>query len=232
MTGDSPDGRFRRIASAGILFQGGAAAVDSSIIIAALVHALTGSALAVGAASAILRYGWLFPQIFVGFLAQRRRRRMPLYAAGAFGRATCLALLAGPLALAGSLPPAVVIALFFVTWTAYAFVSGIVAVPYNDIVARAVPSARRSRLLAIRFFGGGLLALGVAWVAHHALDELDFPDGYAVNLHGHQPLGREADHLAQKVGVRTLFQQRAQRHHVVGGHRGSPPVGWTLQAQP
>ena len=54
----------------------------------------------------------------------------------------------------------------------------------------------------------------------------------ALNLHGHQPLGREADHLAQKVGVGTLFQQRAQGHHVVGGHRGSPPVGWTLQAQP
>ena len=56
--------------------------------------------------------------------------------------------------------------------------------------------------------------------------------GQPLNLHGHQPLGREADHLAQKVGVRTLFQKRAQRHHVVGGHRGSPPVGWTLQAQP
>ena len=30
---------------------------------------------------------------------------------------------------------------FLVLWTLYAFVSGIVAVPYNDIVGRAIPSA-------------------------------------------------------------------------------------------
>jgi len=54
--------------AAGILFQGGAAAVDSSTIIATLVHGLTGSPFAVGAATAILRYGWLFSQIFVAYV--------------------------------------------------------------------------------------------------------------------------------------------------------------------
>ena len=171
--------RFWRISAAGICFQGGAAAVDSSTIIATLVHGLTGSVVAVGAASAILRYGWLFPQIFVGYLAQRRRRRMPFYMVGAFGRAACLVGIAGLLAIAGARPDALLIALFFGLWTAYAFVSGIVAVPYNDIVARSVASARRSRLLAIRFFGGGLLALGVAAAAHEFLNTLTFPGGYA-----------------------------------------------------
>ena len=171
--------RFWRISAAGICFQGGAAAVDSSTIIATLVHGLTGSVVAVGAASAILRYGWLFPQIFVGYLAQRRRRRMPFYMVGAFGRATCLVGIAGLLAIAGALPDALVIALFFGLWTAYAFVSGIVAVPYNDIVARSVASTRRSRMLAIRFFGGGVLALGVAAAAHQFLNTLTFPGGYA-----------------------------------------------------
>ena len=171
--------RFWRIATAGICFQGGAAAVDSSTVIAALVHGLTGSAVAVGAASAILRYGWLFPQLFVAYFAQRTDRRMPFYMLGAFGRATCLAALAGLLAVAGGLPQALVVALFFGLWTGYAFVSGIVAVPYNDIVARSVPSTRRSRLLAIRFFGGGLLALGVAAAAHLFLGAMTFPRGYA-----------------------------------------------------
>ena len=83
------------------------------------------------------------------------------------------------LALAGGLSGTTVTVLFFILWTVYAFVSGIVAVPYNDIVARSVPSARRSRLLAIRFFGGGLLALGVAAVAHRFLNTMTFPTGYA-----------------------------------------------------
>ena len=171
--------RFWRFSTAGIFFQGGAAAVDSSTIIATLVHGLTGSVVAVGAATAILRYGWLFPQIFVAYFAQRRRRRMPFYIVGAFGRAACLVGIAGLLASAGVFPDAVLIALFFGLWTAYAFVSGIVAVPYNDIVARSVPSRSRSRLLAIRFFGGGLLALGVAAAAHQFLTTLTFPGGYA-----------------------------------------------------
>ncbi len=171
--------RFWRISTAGVFFEGGVAAVDSSTIIASLVHGLTGSPFAVGAAAAIQRYGWLFPQIFVGYLAQRRERRMPFYMVGAFGRAACLAAIAGLLAGAGGFPQALLIGLFFGLWTAYAFISGIVAVPYNDIVARSVPSARRSRLLAIRFFGGGILAIGVAAAAHQLLNSFTFPGGYA-----------------------------------------------------
>ena len=171
--------RFWRLSAAGIFFQGGAAAVDSSTIIATLVHGLTGSVFAVGAAAAILRYGWLFPQLFVAYFAQHRERRMPFYMLGAFGRVACLTVLAGVLAVAEGLPAGVVTALFFGLWITYSFVSGIVAVPYNDIVARSVPSGRRSRLLAIRFFGGGLLAIGVAAIAHQLLTALRFPGGYA-----------------------------------------------------
>ena len=40
------------------------------------------------------------------------------------------------------------ITVFFVLWTVYAFASGIVAVPYNDIVARLIEPERRSRVLA------------------------------------------------------------------------------------
>ncbi len=174
--------RFWRIAGAGIFFQGGAAAVDTSTIIAALVHGLTGSNFAVGAAAGIARYGWLFPQLFVGYYAQRRARRLPVYAIGAFGRVACLAALAVVLGFAGGRPGSFLIVAFFTIWTVYAFVSGIVAVPYNDIVARSVPSMRRSRLLAIRFFGGGLVALAVAGSAHRLLDVLPFHSGFAAVL--------------------------------------------------
>ncbi len=81
--------------------------------------------------------------------------------------------------MAGAAPGPLVVAMFFVLWTVYALVSGIVAVPYNDIVARSIPSPRRSRFLAIRFFGGGLLALVVAAAAHRFLQTLDFPASYA-----------------------------------------------------
>src|SRR5262249_59255206 len=90
-----PDRPFWHISIAGIFFQGGAAALDTSTIIAALVHGLTaGSALAVGAAAAISRFGWLFPQLFLAYYAQKRASRLPFYMAGAFGRVACLVGLA------------------------------------------------------------------------------------------------------------------------------------------
>ena len=171
--------RFWRIAGAGVGFQGGSAAVDSATIIAGFVHAITGSSIAVGLASAVLRLGWLFPQLIVGYLAQRRRRRMPFYVVGAFGRAACLALLAAAVAVIGDASPAALAGVFFTLWTGYAFISGIVAVPYNDIVGRAIPSGRRSRLLAWRFFGGGLLGLLVAAAAHRLLGQLPFLQAHA-----------------------------------------------------
>jgi MFS family permease len=165
---------FWKIAGAGAIFQAGSAAVDSATIVASLVYQLTGSVFAVGAASAILRLGWLLPQVVVGFLAQRANRRMPFYIVGAFGRATCLALIAGLLAVAAGLPHGWVVAGFLALWTLYAFISGIVAVPYNDIVGRTIRSGLRSRMLAMRFFGGGILALSVAAVVHGLLAAQDF----------------------------------------------------------
>ncbi len=178
-SGKAAGSAFWKIAGAGAAFQAGSSAVDSATIVAGLVYQLTGNVFAVGAASAILRLGWLLPQIVVGFLAQRAGRRMPFYIVGAFGRAICLALVAVLLAAAAGLPQGWVVAGFLALWTLYAFVSGIVAVPYNDIVGRSIPPGWRSRMLAWRFFGGGVLALGVAAIAHRLLATQDLFTAHA-----------------------------------------------------
>lgn len=177
----TPRRRFWHVAAAGTAFQAGSAAIDSSTIMAALILQLTGSPLAVGAVPAILRLGWLTPQIFVGYLAGRSGASMPFYAVGAFGRTAAIALLAIVLWLgpAADWRPAALGAAVLSLWTLYAFVSGIVGVPYNDIVARSVSPDLRSRLLALRFFGGGLVALAVAALADHIVRTTDFPVSYA-----------------------------------------------------
>src|SRR3546814_14490592 len=86
--------RFVSVAAAGVTFQAGSAAVDSATILSALVFQLTGSPLLVGAVTAILRFGWLFPQLLIGFLAQRRASSLRYYVIGDFCRARCLVALA------------------------------------------------------------------------------------------------------------------------------------------
>lgn len=173
--------RFWHVAGAGAAFQAGSSAVDSATVMSALVFQLTGSPVAVGAVSTILRLGWLLPQLVVGFLAGKGRSAMPFYAVGAFGRTGAIALLAAILWIgqATGWSPAALGAATLALWTLYAFLSGIVGVPYNDIVARSVPSDLRSRVLALRFFGGGVAGLGVAILADRLIRNLDFPISYA-----------------------------------------------------
>tara|TARA_R110002012_G_scaffold248798_2_gene425182 strand:+ start:9368 stop:9691 length:324 start_codon:yes stop_codon:yes gene_type:complete len=85
--------RFWRIAGEWAAFQAGAAVIDSATIVASLVFQLTGSAFAVGFASAVLRLGWLLPQLVVGFLAERAEKQMPFYVFGAYGRAVMAGLI-------------------------------------------------------------------------------------------------------------------------------------------
>ncbi len=180
----TPRRRFWHVAGAGAAFQAGSAAVDSATIMSALVHQLTGSAIAVGAVPTILRLGWLLPQIVVGYLAGRSGSSMPYYVLGAFGRTFTIGALAAVLWLGGTAAWsfAALGAMTLVFWTVYACLSGIVGVPYNDIVARSVPSELRSRMLALRFFGGGVAALGVAAVADRLVRTLEMPLSYAAVL--------------------------------------------------
>lgn len=173
--------RFWHVAGAGAAFQAGSSAVDSATVMSALVFQLTGSPVAVGAVSTILRLGWLLPQLIVGFLAGRGGSAMPFYAVGAFGRTGAIALLAVILwtGQATGWTPASLGVATLVLWALYAFLSGIVGVPYNDIVARSIPSDLRSRVLALRFFGGGVAGLGVAALADQLIRNLDFPTSYA-----------------------------------------------------
>ncbi len=172
--------KFAKVAGAGVAFQAGSAAIDSATIMSALVFQLSGSPVLVGAVTAILRFGWLFPQLFVGFLAQRGGSSMFYYKIGAFGRALAMAVMALVLWIGAGWSPGVLVTLVMVIWVIYAFISGVVGVPYNDLVARSVPSNLRSRLLATRFFGGGLLALAIAALSDRIIGALAFPLSYAV----------------------------------------------------
>ena len=55
--------------------------------------------------------------------------------------------------------------------------------------------------------------------------------GQALDLQFHQTLRGKPNHLAQQLGIRTLLQQRANAHHLVGHRRLLGSVEW-LQPNP
>lgn len=147
----------------GALFELGASFADSGTIVPAFLGRLGAGAPAVGAAATIARFGWLFPQLFAANYAQGVRHRKPIYLVGGTGRAVSLGLLAAILFAWPSAPgetaaPLMLLVTFFGLWTAFSFIAGLAGVPYNDVIARTIPSGWRSRLLAVRLFTGGVLA--------------------------------------------------------------------------
>ncbi len=146
----------------GALFEFGASFADTGTVIATFLGRLTPGTTAVGAATAITRFGWLLPQLVAARYAQRVEYRKPIYLVGGWGRAVSLGVLAVVLLLWDGLAEArgVALTLFFVIWTLFSFVAGLAGASYNDVIARTIPSVWRSRLLATRLFVGGVLAVG------------------------------------------------------------------------
>ncbi len=177
---------FTWAALSGALFQFGASYADSGTVVAAFVSRLSSSAIAVGAAESIARYGWLLPQLFAANYAQGLRYRKPIYLVGGWGRALFLALLAAVLLVMptaqgeGAALPLLIV--FFVLWTLFSFISGLAGVPYNDVIGRVIPAERRSRLLAVRFFVGGALAVGAGFFIRDILqrDEKSSLSSYGI----------------------------------------------------
>lgn len=159
----------------GALFEFGASFADVGTIVAAFLGRLGAGALTVGTAATIARFGWLLPQLFTANYAQGVPYRKPIYLVGGGGRAVSLGLLAAvllawPAAHDGGASLPLLVA-FFAFWTAYSFIAGLAGVPYNDVIARTIPPDWRSRLLAVRLFAGGALAVGGGLVIRGILRE-------------------------------------------------------------
>lgn len=146
----------------GAFFEFGASFADTGTVVATFLGRLTSGTTAVGAATAIARFGWLLPQLFAARYAQGVEYRKPIYLVGGWGRAVSLGVLAAVLLLWDRLDeaPGVALTLFFLIWTLFSFVAGLAGASYNDVIARTIASERRSRLLATRLFVGGVLAVG------------------------------------------------------------------------
>jgi len=174
---------FRLIVANGALFLFGMSFMDPDIVLSGFVHRLTGSAIAVGVVSGIVKAGWFWPQMIVSNFIEHRPRKMPLYTLSAVVRVACLLLIALVLFLAGNAEPSHVFALFLLLITCNVSFAGVAGIPFMDIVAKTVNTAHYGILFGFRRFLGGVLACGAGFVVRSVLSEgsgPEFPKNYAL----------------------------------------------------
>lgn len=174
---------FWLIVANGSIFAFGSAFMDPDIIMPGFVHRLTGSAIAVGVVSGIVKAGWLWPQMVVSTFIEHLPRKKPWYTVPAFVRVTSVLLIAVVLVLSNDLRARSLFPLFLFLIACDASFSGIAGVPFMDIVAKTVDNGRYGILFGIRQFIGGILACMAGFVVRSILSErgwLHFPQNYAL----------------------------------------------------
>jgi MFS family permease len=188
MGGDAPPPSFRRNFTLGVLngvlFVVGMNLVSSSLVLPGLVRDLGGSHTLVGALPSFEQGGWLLPQLLVGTRIQSWARKLPVYRVAGIIRVFLFISLAAVIALAGRMSPAVALSAFFVLYGLYALSAGVCGIPFQDVVAKAIPARRRGTFFGLRRFLGGLLVLlAVSPAVGVVLGEgspWSFPQNYAL----------------------------------------------------
>jgi len=140
----------------------------------------TDSKLALGLLATISATGWLLPQLFTSNWVQRlpRKKVVPVRL-GLFMERLPVILLV-PAALLSSYSPTLALFLFFVLFAWFMIGAGVVAVGWQDMLAKIFPVDRRGRFFGVTNFSGTATGVLGAAAAAWLLDYYSFPYNYTL----------------------------------------------------
>jgi len=151
-------------------------------ILPVFVSLFTDSPILIAMVPAITEAGWFMPQLFMAPYVERQSKLKSLVIKiGSLERLSYLFLAIGALVLPRmGKGIALAVILFLVIYKA--FVSGLVALPWQEIVARVIPVSHRGRLYGWSMLLGKLLGVGGAALTGYFLREIPFPQNYSLTF--------------------------------------------------
>jgi MFS family permease len=162
----------------GTFFWFGASFMATRTILPLYVSHFTDSTLVIGLLSVLASTGWLLPQLFTANWIERLpRKKVAVVHVGLFTERLPVLLMV-PAAWLATRSSALGLVLFFVLFAWHVVGAGVVAVGWQDMLAKIIPLDRRGRFFGITNFGGTATGVLGAAVAAWLLDRYDFPHGY------------------------------------------------------
>jgi len=148
-------------------------------IMPVLISTLTDSPILIGLIPALDGAGWFLPQLFMARTLEERNRRMPLVRIfGLFDRVPFLFLAAGTFFIP-QLDKNIALILIMAIYAIKAFSSGLVALPWQELIATVIPVSRRGRYWGYSLILGKLMGLGGAAISGMLLISIAYPYNYA-----------------------------------------------------
>lgn len=157
----------------------GSSFVSVSAILPVFARHLTPSPLIIGLIPALTDAGWFLPQLFLAPYVERLPRKLPsVIVLGIIERLPYFVLPFAALWLP-TLEPALAMTMFILLMAWKALGSGLVAVPWQELMAKVIPVARRGGFFGLGHVFGQLLGVGGSALATLLLARLPYPRNFA-----------------------------------------------------
>ena len=163
-------------------FMTGMASVDPVAVLPLFIHALTPSTVIIGLVTTLQRLGYTLPQLPMAAILGHRPARLPYLRWGVFFGRVPFIFFVIYLWTRGVGNSTLTLAFMIVGFVSVAAGNGIVAVPWQDIIAKSIPSTLRGRFFGTMHFVTALATFGVGFLVRWALGPSgpSFPVNYTI----------------------------------------------------
>ena len=169
---------FANLLDAGFWFFGDSF-IASYTILPVFMSTLTDSPILIGLIPALEGAGWFLPQLFLAKHLEGKNRRLPLVLKlGVLDRLPYLLLALGAFLIL-KVDLRVGIVLFFIIYGIKVFSSGIVALPWQELIATVIPVSHRGRYWGYALILGKLMGMIGAIFAGLMLAKIEYPLNFA-----------------------------------------------------
>lgn len=149
-------------------------------ILPLFVSRLTDSLLAISLLSAVWEIGWFFPQLLTANHVQHLVRKKPFVLAMSIQARLPYVLIAGIALGLLHIGPGLGLVSFFVVFAWICLAGGFTATPWQEMIAKIIPTQRRGILFGMQNFVGGLLGAAGAVLAGRLLELYAYPVNFAI----------------------------------------------------
>ena len=173
---------FAVIVTEASAFMIGLAWVDPVAVLPLFVHALAPSTLIIGLVTTLQRLAYTLPQLPMAAILGHRPRRLPFLRWGVFFGRLPFILFVIYLWARGVDNPRLTLTFMILGFVAVSAGNGAVAVPWQDIIAKSIPSRLRGRFFGTMHFFTAVGTLGVGLAVRWALGPHGpgFPQNYTL----------------------------------------------------
>ncbi len=149
-------------------------------ILPVFLSTLTDSLILIGLIPALEAIGWFLPQLFLAKYVEGINQRLPFVRRlSIFERLPFLLLAIGAFLIPG-LDQKVALILILIIYTIKVLSSGLVALPWQELMATVIPVSHRGRYWGISLIVGKLMGLVGAFITSLILARIAYPNNYAI----------------------------------------------------